>query len=960
MPPRRRQDAARTAEAYNYASAEKLNNPTGETALGMEPHDLADQPIPEMEEEERVRHPRLQWNRGKQTDHSRTFGPLYIHDKVSPEQFLKTLTKTNPQRDMWALLNGLPEDAAAKPYEYSGHWTNRLIRATAQRAMASLLYKDGMRGRVNLIYMDPPYNKSFRSNFQASADTPETEEDWDHLPNDPVAIKAFRDTYRDGVHSYLDGLYEQLTLGRELLAEDGSFFVQIGADNVHEVVMLMAEVFGRENHVATIPYRTTTNPSTNMIPEIGNWIVWYAKDKNIARRKYRQMYEPTSNRAAILDYWEHRARFEEENGEIRSLTRAERNDPTIIPNDGKIFMTFPCHSEHTSYSGRSDNFYYHGNGEPCPESGWSRSERQEAEAKPHHDHVCRSSDCYQAIPDEWQTHKCTKECDAAKGTRKCPKGRKCGPQCGAILYPCPPGCQWRVSLRGLQVIGQKGRLTLGKNIQWKFYEDEIPGTAVNAIWENSGRVTERQYVVETPPKVLERCLLMTTDPGDLVLDLTCGSGAMPFQAETWGRRWIAIDVAQVSIAIARERLITNTYPYHMLKDSPEGAKLDHEAEQALLPPEERTPFAERPADTYKHDPQGGFVVERQLRVSAGTLAYGQGDEDPIKHPDRTVKVNSRVRVASPFTVESDSPYRSITPGEENGQQQDTDVETILQTTGFTVPEPEGKPLVIKRITDSLESSGIGQPGKGRYKVENLAPSDVMDVTHSGTLLAPDGDRHSAYFYIGREDEVISAVQTRNAATAIANVDPACRHLVMVGFGRDGNAHSVGRYRPGMTILQVQTNRDLQLPWLKEDKTDSAFTIISEPEIRLYRLDDERVQLEVVGLNCFNPKLGVVEVGDARQIMGIMVDTEYDTESFRARLINVRQVGRNQRTLRNLRAAFHREVDQEKWEQMLTTKTIPFELPERGVKIAVKVIDQTGMEHMTVIDDPRGFLPEGNG
>ena len=203
MPPRRRQAATQTAEAYNYDSAERLNNPTSETALGMEPEDLADQPIPEMEEEEeRVRHPRLQWNRGKQTDHSRTFGPLYIHDKVSPEQFLKTLTKTNPQRDMWALLNGLPKDAAAKPYEYSGHWTNRLIRATGQRAMASLLYKDGMRGKVNLIYMDPPYNKSFRSNFQASADTPETEEDWDDLPNDPVAIKAFRDTYRDGVHSY--------------------------------------------------------------------------------------------------------------------------------------------------------------------------------------------------------------------------------------------------------------------------------------------------------------------------------------------------------------------------------------------------------------------------------------------------------------------------------------------------------------------------------------------------------------------------------------------------------------------------------------------------------------------------------------------------------------------------------------------------------------------------------------
>ena len=951
MPPRRRQAATKTPEAYNYASAEKLNNPTSEVALKLDPDDLAEQEIPQVEEEERVRHPRLQWNRGKQTDHSRTFGPLYTHDKVSPEQFLKTLTKTSAQRDMWALLNGLPEDASVKPYEYSGHWTNRLIRATAQRAMASMLYKDGMRGKVNLIYMDPPYNKSFRSNFQASADTPETEEDWDDLPNDPVAVKAFRDTYRDGVHSYLDGLYEQLTLGRELLAEDGNFIVQIGADNVHEVVMLLAEVFGRENHVATIPYRTTTNPSTNMIPEIGNWIVWYAKDKVSARKKYRQLYEPTQSRREILDYWEHRARYEEMNGEIRTLTREERNDPTIIPGTGKLFMTFPCHSEHTIYSGRSDTFYFHENGIPCAEAGWSEPERRQANGEPHHDHTCRMSDCDNPVPENWTTHTCTGECDSAQKARTCPKGRRCGPNCNAKRFPCPTGSQWRVSLKGLQEIGQKGRLTLGQNIQWKFYEDEIPGTALSAIWQNSGRVSDKQYVVETPPKVLERCILMTTDPGDLVLDLTCGSGAMPFQAETWGRRWIAIDVAQVSIAIARERLITNTYPYHMLKDSPEGAKVDHEMEQELLPPDERTAFEERATSGYKHDPQRGFVTERQLRVSAATLAYGHGDEKPIRHPDRTVNVSRRTRVASPFTVESDSPYRSLTPGEQNGHQEDTDVETVLQTTGFTIPESEEENPVIERITTSLETSGIGQPRKGRYKVENLAPSEVMDVTHTGTLIGPDEDRHPAYFYIGREDEVISAVQTRNAATAIANADPSCRHLVMVGFGRDGDPHSVGRYRPGMTILQVQTNRDLQLPWLKEEKTDSAFTIISEPEVRLHQLDDGKVQLEVVGLNCFNPKLGVVEIGDARQIMGIMVDTEYDTESFRARLINVRQVGRNQRTLRNLRAAFNREVDPEKWEQMLTTKTIPFELPEAGVKIAVKVIDQTGMEHMTVIDDP---------
>ena len=468
-------------------------------------------------------------------------------------------------------------------------------------------------------------------------------------------------------------------------------------------------------------------------------------------------------------------------------------------------------------------------------------------------------------------------------------------------------------------------------------------------------VVDKQYIVETPSRVLERCILMTTDPGDLVIDLTCGSGAMPYQAEKWGRRWISIDVSQVSIAIARERLITNTYPYHILKDSPEGDRLDHQLEQELLPPGRRKPFEPLPAHNYGFDPARGFVAERQLRVSAATLAYGYGDEKPIYHPDRTKTESSRVRVASAFTVESDSPYRSAPPMLESGNGQNTDIETIPQNTGFTLPEIKEPDPVAKRITDSLEIAGIGQPGRGRFKVENIAATDVRDVTHTGILVGPDGTRHPAYFYIGREDEVISAVQTRNAAFAVANADPKCKHVVMVGFGRDGDAHSVGRYRPNMTILQVAANRDLQLPWLQEDKTDSAFTIISEPEVRLHRQPNGQVRLAVVGLNSFNPSLGVVEAPHARQVMGIMVDTEYDTESFRARLINVKQVKRNQRTLKNLRAAFDQEIGAEKWEQMLSTATIPFDLPEEGVKIAVKVIDQTGMEHMTAIDDPRALL-----
>ena len=926
MSPRRRKATPQSANAYKFPSAEKVNNPTSETALGMSPGEIADQEVPAVPGEGLLRHPRLLWNRGDRADHSRTFGPLYIHDKVSPEQFISSLTKAKNQADMFGDFNGLPEDASAKPYEYSGHWTNRLIRATAQRAMASLLYKDAMRGKVNLIYMDPPYNVSFRSNFQVAADELETSETLDDLPDDPLAIKAFRDTYRDRIHSYLNGLYEQLALGRELLAEDGSFIVQIGPDNVHEVVLLMSEVLGRENHVATIPFMTRTNQSTSMIPEIGNWLVWFAKNKTAARSKYRQLYEELDLKSGI-SHMAYDAMCEMPDGTERNLTREERDNPGIIEEGTRIFRRMPLGSQHTSTTGRSVLFYFHPDNRPCPEHSTT-----------------------------WDNHVCSSECDSPNS--ECPLGKKCGPKCHANGYPCRAGSQWRVSLRGLHAIGLQGRLTSteGGSLSWKRYAEDVPGRQINAMWTDTPATQDKQYIVETPPRVLERCILMATDPGDLVLDLTCGSGAMPYQAEKWGRRWIAVDVAQVSIAITRERLITNTYPYHMLTDSPEGARRDHEMEQALLPPDQREPFKELPADHYGHDPAKGFVVERQLRISAATLAYGHGDVKPIYHPDRTMIEKNHVRVSSAFTVESDSPYRSVSPGQSEGNRQDTGIESILQTSGFTLSDRGEPDPVTKRITDSLELAGIGQPGRGgRYKVENLVTSEIRDVSHTGILVTPDGTRHPTYFYIGREDEVISAVQTRNAAFAVANADPNCKHLVMVGFGRDGDAHSVGKYRPNMTILQVAANRDLQLPWLKEDKTDSAFTIVSEPEIRIHRQPNGQVKLEVTGLNSFNPSLGIVEAASLRQVMGIMVDTEYDTESFRARLINVKQVKRNQRTLNNLRAAFNREIDQEKWQQMLTTTTIPFDLPGPGVKIAVKVIDQTGMEHMTVIDDPAALM-----
>ena len=520
----------------------------------------------------------------------------------------------------------------------------------------------------------------------------------------------------------------------------------------------------------------------------------------------------------------------------------------------------------------------------------------------------------------------------------------------------------------------QGRLQIGKKGALRFirYESEAPGKMIDALWETGGIVSNKQYIVETPARVLERCLLMTTDPGDLVLDLTCGSGAMPIQAETWGRRWIACDVSAVSIAIARERITLTTYPYHLLVDSPEGHRKDHELAMALLPPERRVPFA--PRESYGYDPayeteaekragrRQGLVQERQMRVSAATLAYGA---DPVKdviwHPDRTVPDGRRRRVASAFAVESDSPYRSVRPDEVLNREaaaSAVDVVAALQTAGFTLNERGGghqPDPVTDRITGNLEKAGVLQPGHGRWRVENMQPAERRDLTHTGALVTPDGQRHKAHFYIGAADEVISSTKTAYAANA-ALTDPDARHLLMVGFARDGDALPVNAQFPTLTILQVAANRDLQLPHLKDGREDHAFTIVSEPEVKLHLQPDGpdagQVRLEVRGLNAFNPAKGLVEAPDARHLMGLMTDTAYDGESFRARLINVRPVKRNQRTLRNLQSAFQGRIDAQRWAQMQSATTVPFELPEPGIKIAVKVIDQTGTEHMAVLDDPR--------
>ena len=873
--------------------------------------------------EQEPAYPRLTWRKGEGVLRGRTYGNLYTHDKVVPEDIIAGLLKGERYKKASLLFEperSFPPEAFFNPYRYEGDWSNRLIRASAQRAMASMLYKDKMRGKVQLVYMDPPYNISFSN--QLAVTTNKTNNKAGEIPPDARRIKAFRDSYRNGVHSYLDGLKEQMELAKELLHESGSFVIQIGQDNLHQVAMLMSEIFGSENHISTIPYKTGNN-TEKYLARIGNWLVWYAKDQE--KLKYRQLYQK-QERTYYIHQWKinrGEGSLQASDGTRRKVTLDERENPKLIPNDLRIYRILRCTSASWSNTGRSDTFYWHANDQPCD-----------------------------AHINSWHDHECSKACDTAERdslpkpnkNRACPKGRKCGENCTANAYPCPADKHWSISIRGLHSLALQGRLLTygsdsetGSKFGYQLFQDEHPGTQLEPFWTDGGVVANKQYIVQTQTRVLDRVLHMTTDPGDLVLDLTCGSGAMPIRAEEWGRRWIAVDVSAVSIAIARECIATNLYINHLLVDSAEGAPIDHELEQVLWPPDKRKPFQEKEGG-YSEDPALGFVTERQMRVSAKTLAYGPTANDIIRHPDRTLESKQQnVRAASPFTVESDSPFRSIRPDEvlddsEFGHQTDT------PTMG--------------RIVEALLKSGIRQAGRLIYKVEDLLPVVSRDVTHQATLVAVDSEeRKPAIFYIASEDETITTTRVGNAARHVMR-DPVHSDLVIVGFDRDAASLPESRLDAyaGVDTMIVEPSRDLHLPGLEHAESDNAFEIVSEPIVRLHRQEDGKAALEVVGVNAYDPRNLNVRSTDAHDIMGILVDTEYDGEQFNVHLMNVVECDRNKSTIKNLREGLGRSINENHFKRFKRKTTRPFSLPTDGSKVAVKVIDQTGIEHMAVLDE----------
>ncbi|HDL85763.1 MAG TPA: site-specific DNA-methyltransferase, partial [Candidatus Acetothermia bacterium] len=528
-------------ETFKHEEASRKNIPTAEYQSVMRKEELSPLRIA-YERRNPDLDPQLVW-RGKDlvdwSDLVVPVSPLYIQEKIHPKVLIDDLMRQTKQQeeagqfqqiDLFADFNGLPDEGAKTEfYQHNANWTNRMILGDSLQVMASLAEREGLRGKVQMIYLDPPYGIKFNSNFQWSTTSRDVKDGKaSHITREPEQVKAFRDTWRDGIHSYLTYLRDRLTVARDLLTESGSIFVQIGDENVHRVRALMDEVFGEENCISQIVFVKTSGYGTKHVTGISDYLLYYAK--NIGKAKYRQIYhEKIAGGAGVGEY----KKAELPDGSVISL-KASGVSPLKVQEGARFF--------------RADNMTTQGN-------------------------------------PEFQV---------------CIGGRRfSGP--------------YKTNHQGMDRLRLAGRLLVRKNsLGYKRYLKDFAGYPINNTWTDTGiagRPGDKVYVVQTVIKVVERCILMSTDPGDLVLDPTCGSGTTAYVAEQWGRRWITIDTSRVALALARARIMGARYPYYILADSREGQIKEAEI------------TGKAPSETPTHgDIRQGFVYQRVSHITLKSIA----------------------------------------------------------------------------------------------------------------------------------------------------------------------------------------------------------------------------------------------------------------------------------------------------------------------------------------------------
>ncbi|MCA9439944.1 MAG: site-specific DNA-methyltransferase, partial [Candidatus Omnitrophica bacterium] len=726
--------------------------------------------------------------------------PLYIQEKVHPKVLIDDLRKRTQEQeekdlpvqlDLFADFNGLPEEASKTDfYQHEANWTNRMILGDSLQVMASLAEREGLRGKVQCIYIDPPYGIKFNSNFQWSTTSRDVKDGKaDHITREPEMVKAFRDTWKDGIHSYLTYLQDRLLVARDLLSDSGSIFVQIGDENVHRVRATMDEIFGAENACSLIAFVKTTGFLSNTLPNVSDYLLWYAKNKQSV--KFRQPYF-----AKVLggDGSKEYTMASMADGTKRPLTKEEKDNPEIIPSDARVFRLDNLRSQGASEEG-SQPYSFEG-----------------------------------------------------------------------VVYPCGTNMHWKTRKEGLERLGKALRIAgrgEGKTLCYVRYVDDFAAYPVSNVWTDAAsgdnQVLQKLYVVQTLPKVIERCLLMVSDPGDLVLDPTCGSGTTAYVAEQWGRRWITIDTSRVALALARARIMGARYPYYLLADSKEGR--EKEAELTRSAPSE--------APTYGNV-RHGFVYERVPHITLKSIANNteidviwdkfQEKLEPLREElnkavgesweeweipreavnswsDKAKKLHAEwwkqriarqkeidasiaakadneflydkpyedkktVRVAGPFTVESLSPHRTLTVGADD---------ELIDPQKAPSREKDGEADFVEMVLENLKTAGVQQAHKDdKIDFTSLTPWPGHYICAEGRFVEgnkEDGPQKRAGILVGPEFGTVSRPDLVAAAREAG--DAGFDVLIACAFNYDAHSSdfaSLGR----IPVLKARMNADLHM------------------------------------------------------------------------------------------------------------------------------------------------------
>ncbi len=839
--------------SLKHAKRKRINVPTEQTEPFMTDRDRSPEGyIPEVRTREG---PVLAWDREENLEDVRTDAfPLYIHEKIHPQAWIDSL-QAKPELNLFSDFNGLPEDSTYKWYEYEGNWTNRVIKGDSISVMASLAKKEGYdspdRG-VQMFFYDPPYGIGFKSNFQPSTTSRTVTERKESLPAEPQSVKAFRDTYRNGIHSYLDTIHQTAVHARAIMRDSGSFFMQIGDANVNRCALILDEVFGYENRVGMIRFRKTIVQS-NRLPRSGDYLLWYAKD--ISQLKYFQIYQRFENTKEIIDYMTSYAMIEESDTSTRNLTNEEKTNPQMIAEDARLFSRQPLMSQSSG-----------------------------------------SGDVLRKSPFVWK----------------------------GVEYRVSPGHVWRVeNPGGLQSLADQNRLAVaesGGELRWKLYSDEIPGKSIYDYWDDTSAANDLHYVVETAEKVVERCILMSTEPGDLVMDITCGSGTTAYVAEKWGRRWITTDTSAIPIQLTRQRLLSATFDWFLLKNSLEGRTKDAELSKS------------QSIDTVQiehdpTDPSEGFVYERVPKVSAGILAY-RSSPPPILLVDRPVTDPRRKRCAGPFTVESISPNRYVSPHKVSPRDELTESRTAINA-----------------VINALSVSGI-EVGDSKILFDSIeVASPELFVTHTARVNHSDGSIEYVAIMILADDQICSDALIRKAAQNVVSIE-SISMLVIVAFAFEADARDEKKYSMGrLTVLKAQANRDLMIGPLKFEKDDRAIVAIGQPDIEIQYIGAGQVKVRQKGWDTYDPATGSVRRGPEKSIDTWMIDTSYNGKAFFARRIHF-PFKNGDKQIKRLKSAIVRGLNTEEWEAVMSLESTPFNIPETK-QIAVRIITTTGIE-MTAV------------